>query len=136
MKPNEPEMEVGWDGRQVFIYQMGKREDLVLDASYHDPKHWYETVRDYFDCVACAFTQTEEDDYDNMLNEIETLLFGKLTKEGYIKTQADKDSDNNKAYPKLRKIMRDMKRKLWLQGLYMPRYEKKDPSKAIMDMGD
>lgn len=125
--------DTGWDARQGFAAQLVYRGHLVLDSNYTSSKIWFERLQDFFDWSSCVLHKDIEK-YEKAIDEINKLLYGKrLNNLKLSQKQINKNKDI--AYDKMRKLFRNIHHDLWINNIYIPRYKKKNPKEAILNMG-
>ena len=107
---------VTWDGRQRYIKELMDRVSLVLDSKKSNPLDWLENLNDFFDIASFGLDSSEVNMY------LEKLM--------YIE---DNIEDSN-VFNDMRELLRQLGKSLWVMGIIMPEYSKKDPNKAVMDL--
>jgi len=132
------EMETGWDARESFVYELIYRKHLVLSSDDVNPKQWFETLSDFYCIASCVVRDTKNGKerhkkYKLRLDEIESLLYHVIF-EGKRFTEKERQERKERAYKMMKDFFMDIHYILWIRGIYMPRYEKADPTKAMMNM--
>lgn len=97
-------------------------------SDWRDPQRWFENLQDFYDWVSPIVG-----DYTEQIGEIERLLFSKRTN-GKTLNDTEIKQNKDKAYKAMRDMFRKIQKELWDKDMYVPKYEKPDPRKAMLEM--
>jgi len=129
MKQKESEKITGWDAREGYTKELCWRGHLVLDSDQNNVKRWFETLSDFYDWASCAVKR----DFTDELHAIERLLYTNKIQDRFL-SEKERKVRRDRAYRNMRALFREIQKELWQKGMYVPLYEKDDPTQAMKRM--